>query len=46
MKDLYLCPVNESVGECSQGSQELFSGLTDFTACPARKNGRSNDIKD
>ena len=46
MKDSYLCIVNESVRECSQGTKNLFSGLTDFTACPARKNGRSNDIKD
>ena len=45
MKDSYLCIVNESVRECSQGTQNLFSGLTDFTACPARKNGRSNDLK-
>ena len=40
MKDSYLCIVNESVRECSQGTKNLFSGLTDFTACPARKNGR------
>ena len=46
MKDLYLYPVNESVGECSQGSQELFSGLTDFTACPARKFGRSTATRE
>ena len=45
MKDSYLCIVNESVRECSQGSQNLFSCLTDFTACPARKFGRSNDLK-
>ena len=46
MKDSYFCIVNESVRECSQGTQNLFSGLTDFTACPARKIERSNDIKD
>ena len=45
MKDSYLCIVNKSVRECSQGTKNLFSGLTDFTACPARKNGRSNDLK-
>ena len=45
MKDSYLCIVNESVRECSQGTKNLFSGLTDFTACPARKNGCSNDLK-
>ena len=45
MKDSYLCIVNESVRECSQGTKNLFSGLTDFTACPARKNGRSNDAQ-
>ena len=37
MKEYYLCIVNESVRECSQGSQRLFPGLTKFTACPARK---------
>ena len=31
MKDSYLCIVNESVRECSQGTKNLFSGLTDFT---------------
>ena len=45
MKDSYLCIVNESVRECSQGTKNLFSGLTDFTACPARKFGRSKDLK-
>ena len=27
------------------GHQKFVLGLTDFTACPARKNGRSNDLK-
>ena len=39
MKFSYLCIVNESRRNCSQGSQKMFSGLTNFTACPERKNG-------
>jgi hypothetical protein len=39
MKYYYLCIVNESRRKCSLGSQKMFSGLTDFTACPERKNG-------
>jgi hypothetical protein len=39
MKNLYLCIVNESRRKCSLGSQNMFSGLTEFTACPERKNG-------
>ena len=46
MKDSYLCIVNESVRECSQGTKNLFSGLTDFTACPARKFGRSTAMRE
>ena len=46
MKEYYLCVVNESVRECSQGSQRLFPDLTKFTACPARKNGRSTATRE
>ena len=37
MKISYLCIVNESRRKCSLGSQKMFSGLTEFTACPERK---------
>ena len=46
MKEYYICVVNESVRECSQGTKNLFSGLTKFSACPERKkvvaNGDNN----
>ena len=37
MKNAYLCTVGSKMESGAQGSQKLFSGLTEFTACPARK---------
>jgi len=42
----YLCIVNESGRKYSQGSQNLFPGLTEFAACPARKNGHSSATRE
>ena len=38
MKFSYLCIVNQNEGFLAQGSQNMFSGLTEFAACPERKN--------
>ena len=37
MKNVYLCIVEIDEGNSAQASANLFSGLTDFTACPERK---------
>ena len=39
MKISYLCIVEKKDEEGAQASGKMFSGLTEFTACPARKNG-------
>ena len=39
MKNSYLCNTDMKDEEGAQASGKMFSGLTEFTACPARKNG-------
>jgi hypothetical protein len=38
MKVSYLCTVDDEERRSAVGSENLFSGLTKFAACPARKN--------
>ena len=37
MKISYLCIVEKKDEEGAQASGKMFSGLTEFTACPGRK---------
>ena len=47
MKYSYLCIVRRKIESGAQGSQKLFSGLANFTACPERKKkgSRTNEYE-
>ena len=43
MKYSYLCIVRRKIESGAQGSQKLFSGLANFTACPEPKKRKSDE---
>ena len=45
LKMLYLCIVNRNDGIGTQGTKNLFSGLTKFSPCPERKKEVVNGDK-